>query len=241
MTSRPQFRPWLIAFGLAYVLLTLVGRVMRMNLPQLRPGGPSADVLAYVQGNVGPIRVLALLGLVSAAALAVWTAVVYQCLRTLGVNTAFAALSLVGGVIASGLVAFSGLVTWVESRANESAPLAGALSDMGAMTAGPGYAVFFGLLLAGVSLPMLQLRAPRTVRLWAVLGLVVAVIAQFAATGLLLSDPSEPKAIPPTRALGIIWLVAVSVVLPMAVAARRRETDVDAAATTAVAVQRTPI
>lgn len=75
---------------------------------------------------------------------------------------------------------------------------------------GPGFAGFWGLLIAGVAVPMLLLALSRPL---AVAGLVLAAAAEFA-TLALVADAAA-YALPLARFGGLLWLPAVSLLLPV--------------------------
>ncbi|MEV7969639.1 hypothetical protein AB0O34_27215 [Sphaerisporangium sp. NPDC088356] len=118
-------------------------------------------MLAYARDHASTLRLSAFLALGAAVPLAIWSATAYRRLRALGITAPGSAITLAGGVIASGFTALSGLTGWTgwtASRVADSPPVASALRDLVFMTGGPGFLSFFGLLLAGVSVPMLLLR-----------------------------------------------------------------------------------
>jgi hypothetical protein len=88
--------------------------------------------------------------------------------------------------------------------------LAAALRDLTFATGGPGFVAFLGLLFAGVSVPMLLLRIAQPL---AIAGLVLAVVAELS-TLTLLSLNAAPT-LPIARFGGLIWLIAVSLLLPV--------------------------
>jgi hypothetical protein len=141
--------------------------------------------------------------------LAIWSATVYRRLRALGVTAPGSAIALAGGVLASAMAAMSGLVTWVASRVDGEPEVAAALRDLTFATGGPGFVAFFGLLIAGVSVPMLVLRIQRPV---AIFGLVVAGCAEVST--LVLVTMSLAVTLPIGRFGGLIWLILASLMLP---------------------------
>jgi len=208
MAPRPQSGPPLIAPGLAYAALTIAGIAVAAGVP--RPNASPTDVLAYAQSHATAMRLSAFLALGAAVPLAIWSAAVYRRLRALGITAPGSAIALVGGVLASGFAASSGLIGWVASRADDSAPVAAALRDLSFMTGGPAFVAFFGLLLAGVSVPMLVLGIARPA---AIAGLVLAAVAELSTLTLLTLNAAITM--PIARFGGIAWLIAVSLLLPV--------------------------
>jgi hypothetical protein len=205
--SRPQSGPPLIVPAVAFTALTIAGIATAAGVP--RPDAPGSEVIAYLQDHASTMRLSAFLALGAAVPLAIWSAAAYRRLRALGITAPGSAIALAGGVLASGFGALSGLIGWVASRTADSAPLASALRDLAFVTGGPGFVAFFGLLLAGVSVPMLLLRMSRPV---AIAGLVLALIAELSTLTLLTLDAAPT--LPIARFGGMIWLIAVGLLLP---------------------------
>ncbi|GAA0908923.1 DUF4386 domain-containing protein [Virgisporangium aurantiacum] len=205
--STSRSGPPLIVPGAAFTVLTIASIAMAAGVP--RPTAPAADVLTYVQEHATSMRVSAFLTLGAAVSLAIWAAVAFRRLQVLGTTAPGSAIALAGGLLASAFLALSGLVGWVAARGPADDALATVLRDLTFATGGPGHIAFFGLLLAGVSVPMLLLRIRRPA---AVTGLVLAVIAELSTLTLLTLDAAPT--LPVARFGGIAWLVAVSLLLP---------------------------
>jgi hypothetical protein len=208
---RPQQGgPPLIAVGLAYGVLMLTGVILSIKTPS--PSAGAAAVLAYERSHQTLLQVAGFFGFGAAAPLAIWSATVYRRLRTLGVTAPGAVIALSGGLLAAGSLALTGLIGWVTAQTAPVADpaLARALADLGFATGAAGFVVPLGLLVAGVSVPALLLGL--TPRPWAWFGLAVAAISELSALVLLTSslDPTLPIG----RFGSLIWLVAVSVLLP---------------------------
>ena len=217
--ARPQSGPPLIIPGAAFTILTIAGIAFAADVP--RPDAPSNEVLAYARDHASTLRLSGFLALGAAVPLAIWSAAAYRRLRALGITAPGSAIALAGGVIASGFAALSGLIGWAAARTTDSAPLAATLRDLTFVTGGPGFVAFFGLLLAGVSVPMLLLRMSRPV---AIAGLILALVAELSTLTLLTLDAAI--ALPIARFGGIAWLIAVSLLLP---ASRPRTFDTSTA------------
>jgi len=207
---RQQGGPPLIAVGLAYGVLMLTGVILSIKTPP--PSAGAATVLAYDRGHQTLLQVAAFFGFGAAAPLAIWSATVYRRLRTLGVTAPGAVIALSGGLLAAASLALSGLIGWTTAQA---APVAGpglarALSDLGFAAGAAGFVVPLGLLMAGVSVPALLLGL--TPRPWAWFGLVVAAVCELSA--LVLLTGALDVTLPIGRFASLIWLVAVSLLLP---------------------------
>jgi hypothetical protein len=212
MAPRPQSGPPLIAPALAFTALCLAGIAVAAGAP--RPDADAADVLAYAQAHGTAMRVSAFLMFGAAVPLAIWTATAYRRLRALGITAPGSAIALAGGVVASGLTALCGLTTWVLSRVDDSAPLAGALRDLTFATGGPGFVAFFGLLLAGVAVPMMLVGSGfgPAARPLGIAGVVLGAVAELSSLTLLTTGAAFTM--PIARFGGLAWLIAVSLLLP---------------------------
>jgi len=201
--------PPLWAPAVAYGALTVAGAA---TFTGVRPGAPPAAVLATQQAAPVLGAISALLLFASAAPLAVWSAAVFQRLQVLGVRVAGPVIGLVGGVLAAAAVGASGLVaaTAVAVAPGGDAGVAAALAQLAFLAGGPGFAVPFALLLAGVAVPALILRlVPRWL---AITGIVLAGVGVLAT--LTVAVLAAAPALPVVRFGGLLWLVAVSVALP---------------------------
>lgn len=177
------------------------------------PGSPPASALAAVARDPVLAQVSAVLLVASAAPLAVWAAAATHRVHALGARVAGPQIGLVGGVLAAGALTLSGLVGWVAAVAAPfgDAPLVSALGSLGFALGGVGFALGSALLIAGIAVPALILRlVPRPL---AIAGLVIAACGAVALLGLLL--PAFYPLLPVVRFGGLLWLVAVSVLLPL--------------------------
>lgn len=211
-TVRPRPRrqgPPLPLPALAWAGLTIAGAVL---YPGTRPTDNAATTLVKLQAGplVGPLSAMLLVA--SAAPLAVWAATAHQRLHTLGARVAGPTIGLVGAAMAAVALALSGLAAWTASGVAGlgDAPLAHALTLLAFGAGGPVFALGFSLLIAGVAVPALILRlVPRGL---AVAGLLVAGLGALAVLVLLV--PGLAPILPVVRFGGLLWLVAISFVLP---------------------------
>ncbi len=163
----------------------------------------------------------------SSVPLALYAATASARLRQLGVTAPGATIALAGGVLASGALAASGLLSWTLARpaVRESGPLVRALADLVYLTGGPAHVVFLGLLVAGIAVPGLLLGLlPRPL---AVIGLVIAVVAELSFLALAL--PALGILTPLARFPGLVWLVVAGFVLPQRRPAAREDRTVTCA------------
>lgn len=193
----------------AYAVLAIAAALTYVGA---RPGSLPAAGLAALAANPLLAQVSAVLLIGSSVPLAVWTATVTHRLESLGAQVAGPRIGLVGGVLAAAALALSGTVGWVGAGAAQfgDATLVSALLSLAFALGGVGFALGSALLIAGVAIPALVLRLlPRPL---AVTGVVIAVCGAVALLGLLV--PAVQFLLPVVRFGGLLWLVAVSVVLP---------------------------
>jgi hypothetical protein len=189
----------------------IAGVALSARVPQ--PGASAASVLAYDQAHQTVMRVGGFLAFAASAPLAIWAAVAYQRLRTLGVRAPGAVIALSGGLLAAASVALSGLLTWTASQLGDANTpgVARAVADFGFAAGSAGFVTPLGLLLAGVAVPALILRLVPRWLAWA--GLVIAVVSLLSAFTLLTS--ALDFTLPVGRFAGLAWLVVASVTLPL--------------------------
>lgn len=209
-TRRPQGGPSPLVPALAYGALMVASVATAVSGP--RTSDAPAQVLQYARDHVGLMHVTALLGFAAAVPLAIWSAVAYRRLRTLGVTAPGAVIGLVGGTLASASAALSGLITWVlaDEASVVDASLAHVLIDLNFVTGAAGFVVPVALLLAGVAVPSLILRLVPRPLAWA--GLVIAAIGMLS-TFTLVAPVLDP-ALPIGRFGSLLWIVAASVLMP---------------------------
>lgn len=170
-------------------------------------------MLAYFRDHVGLLRVTGFFQFAAAIPLAIFAATSYRRLRQLGVTAPGTAIGFAGGLLASMSLALCGLQTWTSSQVAgiADAALAKTLSELAFGLDGPGYAVPFALLIAGIAVPSLFLRLLPKPIAWA--GLVVAALAMLG-TLVLITDVAGP-ALPIGRFGGLIWVVIAGAMLPL--------------------------
>ena len=184
------------------------------------PFGATEERLAYFARNAAAVKVSGTLQFASAVPLAIFAASAYARLQRLGVRVGGADFGLVGGILASGSLALSGLLQWAlarpETLGERGAVLA--LQDLVFLTGGPGHVVPLGLLVAGIAVPGLLLRLlPRPL---AVAGLAIAAVAELSWVSLVWQEALP--LLPLARFPALLWLLRVAFALPTA---RRRETS----------------
>lgn len=208
--GRPQGGPPPLVPALAYGALVIATVAVSAGRP--RPGTSAAATLSYAQAHTGLLHVAAVLTFGAAAPLAIWAATIYRRLRTLGVTAPGAVIGLAGGILAAASLALSGLFTWVaaDTAADAGPALARVVFDLGFAAGAAGFVVPSALLIAGVAVPALVLRL--TPQWLAGAGLVIAVAGVLSTLTLLTS--ALDATLPIGRFGGLIWIVAISVLLP---------------------------
>ncbi|GIF96850.1 DUF4386 domain-containing protein [Catellatospora citrea] len=209
MTAAPPGPPPIIPAS-AFAGLTIAGIALSTNTP--RPDVSDAAVLAYLGEHAAQARLAAFLTVAAAAPLAIWTTTVYQRMRALGSTAPGSTIALIGGALASAMAVLCGFVGWAGARLGDdpgAASVAGLQRDLAFATGGPGFVMFFGLLIAGVSVPMLLLGIRRPL---AIFGLVIALAAELSTVVLLTLDAAPT--LPIARFGGLVWLILVSLLLP---------------------------
>lgn len=209
--------PPLLAVALPWAALTLVGTALH---PGTRVGADPATTLGLLRDHALSAQLSALALLASAFPLAVWVAAAHHRLHRLGLRVAGPTIGLAGGLLAVVLLAVSGITAWsaVAAATVPGDATAGVVVGLVATSfaaGGAGFATAFGLLIAGLAVPVLL--AGLVPRALAVAGLALAVVAVVALLSLVV--PALGPLLPVVRFGGLIWLVWVSAVLPVS---RRR-------------------
>jgi len=176
------------------------------------PTAPAATIQAYFAGHRTAVRVAALFQFGAAVPLALYAATASARLHNLGIRAPGATIALAGGLLSSGFLAISGLISWVLSRPEVTASpsLVRAFQDLGYITGGPGHTVFLGLLAAGLAVTALFARLlPRPV---VFIGLLFAFIAELSTLSVI--TDSLAFLLPAGRYPLLIWLIVAGFQLP---------------------------
>ena len=196
-----------------FVAAAMAGRFMPA------PTASAQTIQGYFVNNRSAVRVAALFQFGAAVPLAIYAATVSARLHNLGIRAPGATIALVGGVLASTMLALSGLTSWVLSRADvvHDSALTRALHDLSYMTGGPGNVVFLGLLLPGVAVPAFFARLlPRPM---VAVGLLLAVVAELSTLSII--TDAAGYLLPIARFPALVWLIVAGFMLPRT---RRRST-----------------
>jgi len=177
------------------------------------PFDSGASILAYFRGQQDAVRISSFFQFAAAVPLAIYAATASARLNNLGIRAPGATIAFVGGALAAAFLAFSGLVSWTlaQPAVLASAPLVRALHDLSFAAGGPGSVVPFGLLIAGLAVPAaFGALLPRWL---VVVGLILAVAAEFSALSLLADGFSN--LLPVARFAGLAWLITAGALLPI--------------------------
>jgi hypothetical protein len=132
-------------------------------------------------------------------------------LRFLGVDVAGVHIALVGGVLASGFLALSGMSLWIASQPGVAdAATIRAVQLLAFGCGGPAHVAALGLLVAGVSVSAgLTRRLPRWMMIF---GVAVAAVAELSTLVLVL--PPAAYLLPAARLAAVVWMICAGALLP---------------------------
>jgi hypothetical protein len=212
--------------ALAFVLLFLASLVLGPVLgagPTPSPFSDSSDVLKYFADSQTASRVNGFLQFDAAIALGVFTAVATSRMRFLAPHVPGPVISEVGGVLAAVFLGLNGLVQWVLGQPDVlgTPAVVRGFQFLFFVLGGPAHTAALGLLIAGIAVTAVYLRAlPKWL---GITGVVIAVISVLS----LLSMVVTPLAllIPLGRFTGFIWIVAAAFLLPRSRELRRPAAD----------------
>jgi hypothetical protein len=206
--------------AIAYAVLTVAGAVIPAAMAGSGPWTSDHALLNFFQHHGSAAHASAFFLLGSAIPLAVWTAVATTRLRTIGLDVPGRIIAQVGGTIASAMLALSGLATLSITRPHvaESSAAIRALYGVVFAAGGPGFVVFSGLLVAGISIAGLLGRVLPRPLAW--FGILIAVLSELAS--LSAAFGGADFLLPIGRFGGLVWLIGVGLTLPARAGAGRR-------------------
>lgn len=177
------------------------------------PWAPMPLIQAFFEQRHAAALLCAFLHFGAAVPLAIFTATIVSRLKFFGVRAAGADIALFGGFATAALMLASSSVLWTMtiSGVAQDPALVKALLNLDFALGGPGFSVPFGLLMAGISVPLLFRRL--TPRWIPILGLVLAVFGEF--SWFSIEFHSAVVLIPLTRFPGFVWMIAVGFALPV--------------------------
>jgi hypothetical protein len=221
MTSRSRSArhpsPPLGVLAAIFTVLFLAGVVELLLAAPVEPlnpfAAPSASA-AYFRDHWLAVRWGGFLQFCAAIPLGLFAASSSSRLRFLGIKAAGATIALYGGLVASCLLALSGLCAWVLSQPGVDGAAARALHLLAFGLGGPGHVATLGLLVAGlaVSSGLGGLLA----RGWMWSGIAIAVASELSVFSLVFLPAAF--LLPLGRFTAMAWLIAVGILLPRSLA-----------------------
>jgi hypothetical protein len=168
------------------------------------PYGPAAPIQHYVHTQSLALHIIAVAVFGSSMLLAVYAAAMGSRLRGLGVRGAGPTVAVVGGTLAAGALAVTGLLGWTLSRPEISADATAVrvLYLLSFLIGGPGHVVALGVLIAGIAAGGVL---PRT-------GFAIAALC--ALTTLVLAWTVLGPMLPVARVAALGWLLVAGARLP---------------------------
>ena len=209
MPLQRRARLSLIGLTVAYIGLMMAGG-SNVRVAFQVPHDP-AIATAFVAQHSWAIRWGSFCEFVSAIPLGIFMAVSISRLRLPGIHAAGKDVAVLGGIAAPIMLVGSALATWSLTRPGVAAAsgAVAALQSIGFDGGGPGFAVFLGLYVAGVSISAgMQKLIPRWLT-W--LGIVVAAAGELSSLTLL--NFTAGYFIPVARFLSIVWMFALALKL----------------------------
>ncbi len=207
--------PPLLAPALAHVVLFVASIVVGTSAGVFgRPDTAAAVLTVNLAEHAGAARTVAFLQVASGVTLGVFTAAAASAVRSRTPRLAGLDIARFGGYGAGLLLAVSGLSTWsaataADGAAGGSEAAVKALTLVSFATGGPGYVALFGLLVAGIAVPLFIARlAPRWI---GGTGIALAVVAELALLSLA-TDVLQPL-LPLARFPGALWMLVVAAIL----------------------------
>jgi hypothetical protein len=183
------------------------------GMPHFPGPWESAQTIAvFFQARPAAVVWCAFLQFGSAVPLGIFTASLVSRLEFLGVRAAGPRIALFGGFATAFLMMANAAVLWAMAHPGVApdTALTVALYYLAYALGGPGYSVSLGLLMAGISVPLLFMRI--TPRWIPILGLTLAAVGEL--SWLNLEIPSMLFLVPLTRFPGFVWMIAVGFALP---------------------------
>lgn len=208
--------PSLLVLTLVYIVLLIIGGSNVRAAFQV-PHEPAVAVAFIAQHSWG-IRWGSFCEFGSAIPLGIFMAVSISRLRFLGIRAAGEQIAALGGIATPMMLTGSALATWSLTRPGVAAAPGAveALQSIGFDGGGPGFAVFLGLFVAGVSVSAGMYKLLPRWLMW--LGIVVAAAGELSSLTLL--NFTAGYFIPVARFLSIVWMFGVSLKLPAALPSR---------------------
>jgi hypothetical protein len=194
----------------------LIAGGSRLSAAFHMPHDSVQKTVAYMTTYGWTIQLGSFFELVSAIPLGIFIAATISRLRFLGIRSAGEPIAFLGGIGAITMLVLSALTNWSLTRPGipEAEGASAALRAISFAAAGPGFAVLLGFFVAGVSLAAgLHKSLPRWL-MW--FGIVIATACELAAFTVL--NFKAGYFIPVGRFVSILWMIGISLTLPVSMA-----------------------
>ena len=179
------------------------------------PGESPETIALFFQARPTAVRVCASLQLGAAIPLGIFAASTVSRLQFFGARVAGVSIALFGGITTAVTMMLSSIVLWVIAQPgiSEDRAVLQALYWLVQGLGGPGFAVPFGLLVAGITIPAAFMRL---IPKWlVVLGMAIAICGEL--SWLYLLFPAALPLVPLARFPGFVWIIATGIVLPASI------------------------
>ena len=225
--SERYIGPNLLLLTVLYLGLLIAGG-SRLSAAFAIPHGSVEEAVAYMTKYGWTIQLGSFFELISAIPLGIFIATTVSRLRFLGIRTAGEPIAFLGGIGAITMLVLSALTNWSLTRPGiaEAGGAAAALRAISFAAAGPGFAVLLGFFIAGVSLAAgLHKSLPRWL-MW--FGILIGIACELAAFTVL--NFKAGYFIPVGRFGSVLWMIGVSLTLPLGVTESTEGSEPHAAA-----------
>lgn len=218
MSQQRHAGPNLLLLTIVYAGLLLAGG-SRLSAAFAIPHDSAEKAVAYVAKYGWTIQLGSFFELLSAIPLGLFIATTVSRLRFLGVSASGESIAFLGGTGATVMLMLSALANWSLTRPGiaEANGAVQALRSISFASAGPAFAIFLGFFIAGVSVTSGCYKLMPRWLMW--LGIAVAVACELATLTVL--NFTAGYFIPVGRFISIVWMIGVSLNLPVNIAAKR--------------------
>lgn len=208
--------PNLLVLTIVYAGLLIAGG-SRLSAAFAIPHNSAENAVAYIAKYGWTIQLGSFFELLSAIPLGLFVATVVSRLRFLGVSAAGESIAFLGGVGATVMLILSALANWSLARPGvaEASGAVQALRSISFASAGPAFVILLGFFVAGVSLTCGCYKLMPRWLMW--LGIVIAIACELATVTVL--NFKAGYFIPGGRFISILWMIGVSLKLPVSTVA----------------------
>jgi hypothetical protein len=216
MKSIPRFRgPSIILLASIHIVLFVTGLVagslLRHGASFVTPFAPAEQLRMFIAQSPMAMRVSSFFLFGSAVPFGIFAVTTVSRLRFMGVRAAGTNITLLGGLVATIALFFSGTAGWILSvpDVSDSPAIVKAIYFFSFLCGGVLYAIGFGLLAAGISVTSYFMRLlPRWLTFLGILLAITGELSWFS----LIAYPAN-FFIPITRFVGFIWMLLAAIAL----------------------------